>query len=173
MSGSFAWVCIYILDEGHYSFPDADADAGTDGLALNVYNTILFWGTPGHFFPYLGIKKIGSIRLPHVRLNFCYLIKFWVDDPWQHFSVAILASLKSRPSIQRHSTILIKYSPKPLISWETLAACASVRSPIGVALSMYLSIRYLATGPLPLGLVIRRGTKRSNWEAERGISYIG
>ena len=32
MSGSFAWVCICILDGGHFSFPDADP--GTTGLAL-------------------------------------------------------------------------------------------------------------------------------------------
>ena len=36
MSGSFAWVCICILDGGHFSFPDADADPGTTGLALRT-----------------------------------------------------------------------------------------------------------------------------------------
>ena len=36
MSGSFAWVCICILDGGHFSFPNADADPGTIGLALNL-----------------------------------------------------------------------------------------------------------------------------------------
>ena len=34
MSGSFAWVCICILDGGHFSFPDADEDPGSTGLAL-------------------------------------------------------------------------------------------------------------------------------------------
>ena len=32
----FAWVCICILDGGHFSFPDANADPGTTGLALNT-----------------------------------------------------------------------------------------------------------------------------------------
>jgi hypothetical protein len=32
-----AWVCIYILDGGHFSFPDADADLGTTRLALSTY----------------------------------------------------------------------------------------------------------------------------------------
>jgi hypothetical protein len=34
MSGSFAWVYIYILEGGHFSIPDADADPGMTGLAL-------------------------------------------------------------------------------------------------------------------------------------------
>ena len=34
MSASFAWVCSYILDQGHFSFPDADADLGTTELSL-------------------------------------------------------------------------------------------------------------------------------------------
>jgi hypothetical protein len=36
MSGSFAWVCICILEGGHFSFLDADADPGTTGLALRA-----------------------------------------------------------------------------------------------------------------------------------------
>jgi hypothetical protein len=32
-----AWVCICILDGGHFSFPDADADPGTTRLALSAY----------------------------------------------------------------------------------------------------------------------------------------
>jgi hypothetical protein len=32
MSGSFAWLCICILDGGHFSFPNADADPGTTSL---------------------------------------------------------------------------------------------------------------------------------------------
>ena len=35
MSDSFAEVCICILDEGHFPFPDADADPRTIGLALS------------------------------------------------------------------------------------------------------------------------------------------
>ena len=31
----YAWVCICILDGGHFSIPDADADPGTSGLALS------------------------------------------------------------------------------------------------------------------------------------------
>ena len=34
MSGSFAWVCICILEGGHFSIPDADADPGMTELAL-------------------------------------------------------------------------------------------------------------------------------------------
>lgn len=36
MSDDFAWVCIYILNEGHFSFPHADTNLGTIGLALGV-----------------------------------------------------------------------------------------------------------------------------------------
>ena len=36
MSGNFTWVCICILGGGHFSFPDADADPRTTGLALTV-----------------------------------------------------------------------------------------------------------------------------------------
>lgn len=35
-SGNFAWVCICIMGGGHFSFPDANADPGTTGLALRV-----------------------------------------------------------------------------------------------------------------------------------------
>jgi hypothetical protein len=38
MSGSFAWVCICILEGGRFSFLDADADLGTTGLALTLRN---------------------------------------------------------------------------------------------------------------------------------------
>jgi hypothetical protein len=34
MSGTSAWVCIYILEGGHFSIPDADANLGMTGLAL-------------------------------------------------------------------------------------------------------------------------------------------
>ena len=34
MSGSYAWVCIYILEGGHFSIPEADALPGMTGLAL-------------------------------------------------------------------------------------------------------------------------------------------
>jgi hypothetical protein len=36
MSGNIAWVCICIQEGGHFSIPDADADAnpGLTGLAL-------------------------------------------------------------------------------------------------------------------------------------------
>jgi hypothetical protein len=37
MSHSFAWVCICILEGGHLSIPDADADPGMTGLALSPY----------------------------------------------------------------------------------------------------------------------------------------
>jgi hypothetical protein len=35
MDGSFAWVCICIVDGGHVSIADADADPGMTGLALS------------------------------------------------------------------------------------------------------------------------------------------
>ena len=34
VSGSFAWVCICILEGGHFSFLDANADPRMIGLAL-------------------------------------------------------------------------------------------------------------------------------------------
>ena len=40
MSGSFAWVCICILEGGHFSFLDADADPIMTRLALReITNT--------------------------------------------------------------------------------------------------------------------------------------
>ena len=39
MSGTFVWVCICILDGGHFSFQDVDADPGTVGLALTFLVT--------------------------------------------------------------------------------------------------------------------------------------
>ena len=36
MSGSSPWVCICILEGGHFSIPDADADPGMIGLALTM-----------------------------------------------------------------------------------------------------------------------------------------
>ena len=42
MSGSFVWVCICILDRGHFSFPDADADSRTIGLAFTKQFFIRF-----------------------------------------------------------------------------------------------------------------------------------
>ena len=49
MSGSFAWVCIYILDGGHFSFPDAYADPVLVGFALrptlstDTIQRVLLW----------------------------------------------------------------------------------------------------------------------------------
>ena len=49
MSGSFAWLCIYILDGGHFSFPDAYADPVLVGLALrptlstDMIQRVLLW----------------------------------------------------------------------------------------------------------------------------------
>jgi hypothetical protein len=34
MSGSFAWVYICIMEGGHFSIPDADANPRMTGLAL-------------------------------------------------------------------------------------------------------------------------------------------
>ena len=36
MGGSFAWVCICIMEGGHFSIPDADLDPRMTGLALRT-----------------------------------------------------------------------------------------------------------------------------------------
>jgi hypothetical protein len=40
-SGTFAWVCICILNGGYFSFTDANADPRTTGLAPNTMNGVL------------------------------------------------------------------------------------------------------------------------------------
>jgi hypothetical protein len=48
MSGSFAWVCICILEGGHFSFLNADAGRGSTGLALRQEIWLMRWLSTFH-----------------------------------------------------------------------------------------------------------------------------
>ena len=51
MSGSFPWVCICIMEGGHFSFLDAYANLGMIGLALIAHRHLLVRATNERFLP--------------------------------------------------------------------------------------------------------------------------